>query len=80
MGFNTHLIALNGDFGLQVGSKVNMKTVKPTTIEGADLPPVMIDKYNSSDYLVTRVEHSFDDYYKMKVTIQRDSSEVSVDA
>ena len=80
MGFNKHLIALNGDFGLQVGSKVNMKTVKPTTIEGADLPPVMIDRYNSSDYLVTRVEHTFDDYYKMKVTIQRDSSEVSVDA
>jgi hypothetical protein len=80
MGFNTHQISLNGDFGLQVGSKVNIKTVKPTTVEAAELPPVMIDKYNSSDYLVTRVVHTFDDYYKMKVTIQRDSSEVSVDA
>ena len=81
MGFNTQSIALKGDFGLSVGYKVGLKTVKPTTIEDAEMPPVMLDKYiGSSDYLVTRIVHKFDDYYTQKVTMQRDSSEVSVDA
>ena len=80
LAFNTQDIQLNGDFGLTVGSKISLKTIKPTTIEDADLAPVMIDKYMSSDYLVTRIVHRFDDFYKMSVTIQRDSSEVSVDA
>ena len=80
MGFNTHQIELNGDFGLSVGAKVKMKTIKPTTIEDADLPPVMIDKYMSGEYLVTRIDHRFDDFYKMVVTIQRDSVEENIDA
>ena len=80
MGFNTHQIELNGDFGLSVGAKVKIKTIKPTTIEDADFAPVMIDKYMSGEYLVTRIQHRFDDFFKMVVTIQRDSSEESIDA
>ena len=80
LGFNTHKISLPGDFGLQVGNKVHMKIIKPTTIEDADMDTVMLDKYNSGDYLVTKVTHSFDTFYTMNVTLQRDSSEVNIDA
>ena len=80
LGFNTHGISLPGDFGLSVGNKVSIKVIKPTTAQDADMAMVMLDKYNSGDYLVTRVEHSFKKYYTMNVTIQRDSTEVNVDA
>jgi hypothetical protein len=80
LGFNTHTIALPGDFGLCVGSKIGIVTIKPTTIEDADQAPVMLDKYTGGNYLVTRIVHKFDDFYTQKLTIQRDSSGVSVDA
>jgi hypothetical protein len=80
LGFNTHEISLPGDFGLQVGNKVHIKMIKPTTIEDADMDTVMLDKYNSGDYLVTGIIHTFNNFYTMLVTIQRDSTEVNVDA
>ena len=54
--------------------------IKPTTIEDADMDTVMLDKYNSGDYLVTGIIHTFNNFYTMLVTIQRDSTEVNVDA
>lgn len=73
--YNKHSIGITGDFGLSVGMKVKLDTIKPTTIEDAELPPVMLDKYMGGTYLVTRVVHKFGDTYDMKVDIQRDSVE-----
>ena len=80
MEFNTHNVGLPGDFGLSVGSKIRIKLIKPTTVEDADNDTVMLDKYSTGDYLVTNVTHTFTDFYNMKVTVQRDSSEVNIDA
>jgi hypothetical protein len=73
LDYNTHEIIIAGDFGLSVGSKVGLLTIKPTTVEDAELPPVMWDKYMSGTYLVTRVVHVFGENYQMNVTMKRDS-------
>ena len=78
LGFNTHTINLPGDFGLQVGNKVKIETIKSTSIEDSDNATVMLDKYNGGIYLVTRVVHNFGDTYNMIVTIQRDSVEAII--
>lgn len=75
LGYNTHSINLSGDFGLSVGSKIKISTIKSTTIEDAGTPTVMLDKHMGGTYLVTRVNHLFQDEYNMTVTIQRDSVE-----
>jgi hypothetical protein len=75
LGFNTHTINLPGDFGLQVGNKIKIQTIKSTSIKDSDDATVMLDKYNGGTYLVTRVVHNFGDTYNMIVTIQRDSVE-----
>jgi hypothetical protein len=74
--YQKHKIQIAGDFNLCVGKKVRIEVRKAQEeVEGSG-----VDKLQSGVYLVTELEHVFKEGYYQYLTIQKDSSEVDLDA
>ena len=71
-----HEIEIPGDFGLTVGMKIKLNVTKAQEESKGS----QIDKLQSGVYLVTEIQHNFNDGFMQLVRIQKDSSEVSLDA
>ena len=74
--YQKHKIQIAGDFNMCIGKKVRIEVRKAQEeVDGAG-----VDKLQSGVYLVTEVEHIFREGYYQYLTIQKDSSEVDLDA
>lgn len=72
-------IVINGDFLLYAGAIVDLDIIKASDSEHLDTNNLQ-DKYLSGKYLVESIQHSFDNTYKQRLTLVRDSLGVNVDA
>jgi len=75
LNYQTHRIQVAGDFDLSVGQKVRIKIRRSRDTDGDS----GIDKLQSGIYLITAINHSFKNGFYQFLTIQKDSSEVSLD-
>ena len=76
LNYQKHRIQIAGDFNMCVGKKVRIEIRRAQEEqEGSG-----VDKLQSGLYMVTEVEHVFDKGYYQYLTIQKDSSEVDLDA
>lgn len=76
LNYQKHTIQIAGDFDMAVGKKIKVEIRRAQEdAEGSG-----IDKLQSGVYLVTQIEHVFDKGYYQYLTIQKDSSEVDLDA
>tara|TARA_B100000287_G_scaffold261920_1_gene246466 strand:- start:5798 stop:7192 length:1395 start_codon:yes stop_codon:yes gene_type:complete len=71
----TQEITLAGDLDLSCGSKIELNIYRPQW-EGKKDP---FDTYFSGNYIVIKITHEFEQQYKMKLTVQKDSYIESVD-
>jgi hypothetical protein len=76
LNYQKHTIQIAGDFDMSVGKKIKVEIRKAQE----DVDGSGIDKLQSGVYLVTQIEHVFDKGYYQYLTIQKDSSEVDLDA
>lgn len=76
LNYMQHEIEIPGDFGLTVGMKIKLNVTKAQEESKGS----QIDKLQSGVYLVTEIQHNFNDGFMQLVRIQKDSSEVSLDA
>ena len=76
LNYQKHRIQIAGDFDMAVGKKVKIEIRRAQEeTEGSG-----VDKLQSGVYLVTAIEHTFDKGFYQHLTIQKDSSEVDLDA
>ena len=76
LNYMQHEIVIPGDFNLEVGKLLKLRIAKPQEEQSKD----NIDKIQSGIYLVTAIQHIFGEKFTQKVLIQKDSSEVNLDA
>ena len=77
--FQSLNIQLSGDFELSVGKLIELRFIKatdPLHLETDNLR----DKYLSGKYIITRITHVFDEEFKQRVTVKRDSLGVDLNA
>jgi hypothetical protein len=74
--YQTHEIQIAGDFDLRVGHKIKIE-VRRTDLENKGSG---VDKLQSGIYLITQIVHRFKDGFYQDITIQKDSSEVDLNA
>jgi len=77
--FQSLNILLSGDFELCVGQLIELKFIKATDPKHLDTDNLR-DKYLSGKYMITRITHVFDEEFKQRVTIKRDSLGVDLNA
>ena len=77
--FQSLNIFLSGDFELSVGQLIELKFIKATDPQHLDTDNLR-DKYLSGQYMITRITHVFDEEFKQRVTIKRDSLGVDLNA
>jgi len=68
-------ITINGDFDLKLGNKIHVSINRA----GSDAKEIAVDKYFTGNYIITAIEHSFKERYKMNLTLKKDSFEDSID-
>ena len=74
--YQTHKIQIAGNFDIKVGDKIQIEIRKVhDNKKGAG-----IDKLQSGVYMITEINHRFKDGFYQDLIIQKDSSEVDLDA
>ena len=76
MNFMAHTIDIAGDFNLSVGDVIELEILRAQE----DNEGSMVDKMQSGKYVVSQIVHHFRSGYVQSLTIQKDSSEVDLDA
>lgn len=76
LSYQKHRIQIAGDFEMKVGNIIQINIFKSQ--ENTDGSGT--DKLQSGKYMVTSIDHVFDKGFYQYLTIQRDSSEVDLDA
>ena len=76
LNYQTHKIQIAGDFEIKAGDKIKVQIRKAQ--EDADGSNV--DKLQSGIYIITEIQHIFKKGFYQYLTIQKDSSEVNLDA
>lgn len=76
LSYQKHRIQIAGDFEMKVGNIIQVNIFKSQ--ENTDGSGT--DKLQSGKYMVTSIDHVFDKGFYQYLTIQRDSSEVDLDA
>jgi hypothetical protein len=74
--YQTHEIQIAGDFDLRVGQKIKIE-IRKVLDEASGSG---IDKLQSGTYLITEINHRFKEGFYQDLIIQKDSSEVDLDA
>ena len=74
--YQTHEMQIAGDFDLRVGQKIKIE-IRKVLDEASGSG---IDKLQSGTYLITEINHRFKEGFYQDLIIQKDSSEVDLDA
>ena len=78
--FMTHQLLINGDFDLSVGMNIDMQVLKASESEYLGNPTSMIDKVLSGVHMVTELTHVFEEKYRQRLTVKKDSIGVDLNA
>jgi len=74
--YQTHRIQIAGNFDIKVGDKIQIEIRKVNNNDTGS----GIDKLQSGVYMITEINHKFKDGFYQDLTIQKDSSEVDLNA
>ena len=76
---NTMEMLITGDFGLEVGSIIQVDVSKASSADQLE-ESTMFDKYLGGKYLVKEIKSYFTQSFEQKVTLMRDSVGVDIDS
>ena len=76
---NTMEMLIVGDFGLEVGTIVQVDVSKASSADQLD-ESTMYDKYLGGKYLVKEIKSYFTTSFEQKVTLMRDSVGIDIDS
>jgi hypothetical protein len=77
LNYQSHKIQVAGDFDLSVGKKIRVDILKTGFKE---VNSTELDSLQSGVFIITHIDHIFNQGFFQELTIQRDSSEVDLDA